>query len=285
MPQRLTDREVIIREMSQFLSRSRVKAVEFAQATVAPPVFAYITNFPRLSVPLSGRQHMEIARESRIARVTLSRGEAIFAGRNCWNKPDWSTPVKMLTLLFGKTHIGVSLVSHDGEGDEPKTAFKTTISPFEGLAQHILGALATMAVQPPQKPLDCLLTESLLHACRNLMAGPAPTHLRKATRTFDALCLFVQENFQHPISRESVAKTFGLTPNHVSRLFRREGAMRFSDYLTLVRIDRAKFMLRQYNSPLKEIAANCGYQDLAYFCRVFRKATRSTPTEFRHKDR
>ncbi|MBK8267227.1 MAG: helix-turn-helix transcriptional regulator [Planctomycetes bacterium] len=280
-----SDRDVISRALSQFLSRSRIRHVEFAQATVAPPVLAYVTDFPRLSIPISGKHHMEIARDSRSTRITLARGDVVFAGRNCWNKPDWSTPVKVLTLLFGKTQIGVSLVSHDGQGDEPTKAFKTTISPFEGLAQHILSALTTLAVQPRQNPLECLLAESLLHVCKHLLADPTPTHLRKAARTFEALGLYVQENFQNPITRESVAKTFGLTPNHVSRLFRREGAMRFSDYLTLVRIDRAKFMLRQYNSPLKEVAANCGYHDLAYFCRVFRKATKTTPTEFRHKNR
>ena len=59
--------------------------------------------------------------------------------------------------------------------------------------------------------------------------------------------------------------------------------MRFSDYLTLVRIDRAKFMLKEYGSSLKEIAAHCGYHDVAYFCRVFRRITKITPTEYRLK--
>jgi AraC-like DNA-binding protein len=55
-----------------------------------------------------------------------------------------------------------------------------------------------------------------------------------------------QENFQIAITRENVANHFGLAPNHVSRLFRREGQTRFSDFLNLVRMNRAKFMLRNY---------------------------------------
>src|SRR5262249_23558346 len=129
--------------------------------------------------------------------------------------------------------------------------------------------------------LNGLLPVSLLHPCLQLLISPAPPHPRKAAHTYEAVCLYVQENFQNQITRESVAKNFALTPNHISRLFRHEGCMGFSDYLTLVRIDRAKFMLKEYGSPLKEIAANCGYRDVAYFCRVFRRITKITPTEYR----
>jgi YesN/AraC family two-component response regulator len=57
--------------------------------------------------------------------------------------------------------------------------------------------------------------------------------------------------------------------------------MRFNDYLNLVRVNRAKFMLQNYSLTLKEIAANCGYSDAAYFCRVFKKTSNITPTEYR----
>ena len=93
--------------------------------------------------------------------------------------------------------------------------------------------------------------------------------------------MYVQENFQSPITRESVAQHFGLAPNHISRLFRKEGFMRFNDYLNLVRVNRAKFMLQNYGLTLKEIAFDCGYNDTAYFCRVFKKTCKVTPTQYR----
>jgi AraC-like DNA-binding protein len=274
-------RETIARSLEGFLKSTGIRTVHFAHAAVAPPVLAYVTSFPRLSVVLSGRQAMEVAEHVRSARVTLSRGHAIFVGGHCWNKPDWSTAVKELTFLFGKKQIGVSMVTHDGRADEPTSALKTTLSPFEGVTKHVIGALGSLAAEQRVSPLDRLLTEALLHACLDLLKGATDHHPRKAARTFETLCLFVQEHFQSPITREQVAENFGLTPNHVSRLFRREGFMRFSDYLTLVRIDRAKFMLKEYDSPLKEIAVGCGYPDVAYFCRVFRRVTKVTPTDYR----
>lgn len=274
-------RKTIADELSAYLKRTHVRKVHFAQATVAPPVLAYVTNFPRLSVPLSGRQYMEMALDERTIRTAVGRGEALFAGRNCWNRPEWSTPVKMLTVLFGKSHVGVSLVLHDGRSDEPPPALKTSLGLHEGLTQHLLAALMAIALQPRSELMDCMVTESLLRACLQNLTTRATSHARKAARSYEALCLYVQENYQNQITRESVARNFGLTPNHVSRLFRREGNMQFRDYLTLVRVDRAKFMLKTYKSPLKEIALNCGYQDLAYFCRVFKAMTDVTPTDYR----
>ncbi len=282
MPADQLARRQITAALAGFLKQGPVRKVHFAGSGVAPPPLAYVTSFPRLSVPLAGKHPMEIAHHTRVTHIEPTRGQVVFVGRNCWNKPDWSAPVRVLTLLFGKKQIGVSLVSHAGGGGEPSRALKVTLNPLEGLTQHVLSALTTLAANP-QPPLDRLLAEALLHACRQMLENPAERPARKAVRTYEAICLYVQENFQSPLTRESVAQYFDLNPNHVSRIFRREGYMRFSDYLTLVRLDRAKFMLREYASPLKEIAANCGYHDVAYFCRVFRRITKVTPTEYRNR--
>ena len=60
--------------------------------------------------------------------------------------------------------------------------------------------------------------------------------------------------------------------------------MRFNDYLNFVRVSRAKFMLQTYGMTLKEITAKCGYSDVAYFCRVFKKISQVTPTAYRGHD-
>src|SRR6185369_9858892 len=119
-------RQTIAQALDVFLRKTHIRNVHFAQASVAPPVLAYITSFPRLSVPLTGKHPTEIAHGTRTVRIPLARGEVLFVGRNCWNKPDWSTPVKVLTILFGKKQIGISLVAHDGKGEEPSSALKTT---------------------------------------------------------------------------------------------------------------------------------------------------------------
>jgi AraC-like DNA-binding protein len=243
---------------------------------------AYVTNFPRLSAPLAGRHTMELSVAGKALTVRPSRGQAVFVPSNAWNRPDWSEPVEVMTFLFGAKQIGVSLVRHESGSELSADALKTSIhGAYDGLTQSLLTALTIFATENSKGPLGRLLIESLLHSCLRLLAAPEAKKARKGVRTYEMMCLYVQEQFQTPLTRESVAERFGVAPTHVSRLFRREGLMRFNDYVNLVRINRAKFMLRNYGMPLKEVSAGCGYTDVAYFCRAFKKISKATPTQYR----
>jgi AraC-like DNA-binding protein len=225
---------------------------------------------------------MEVACSGRTEAIHPVRGHAVFVPEHSWNKPDWSAHVEALTFLFGVKQIGISLVRHKGDTQSPPAALKASVQGGYDVPTHsILASLRVLAADHAKGPLARLLTESLLHACLRLLKSPQKHRQRKAIRTYESLCLYVQENFQSPITRESVARHFGLAPNHISRLFRKEGFMRFNDYLNLVRVNRAKFMLQNYSLTLKEIAFDCGYNETAYFCRVFKKTCKVTPTEYR----
>jgi len=272
---------LIVRELEEFL-RTRIRRVHFSDASVAPPLLAYVTHFPRLSITLAGCHSMEVAQRGRKQLIKPARGHAIFVPDHAWNRPDWATPVRVLTFLFGAKQIGISLVHHRRGSDAPTAALKTSVpGAYDALTHGILVGLMASASDNLHGPLDRLLIESLLHSCLKLLKTSPAHRTRKAVRTYESICLYVQENVQLPIARETVAQQFGLAPSHVSRLFRREGLMRFNDYLNLVRVTRAKLMLRSYNLTVKEIAANCGYMYTAYFCRAFKKVCKVTPTQFR----
>jgi AraC-like DNA-binding protein len=259
-----------------------LRHVHFADASTAPPTLAYVTNFPRLSVPLSGSHKMELARSGRTELIKPVRGHVVFVPDHAWNRPDWSAQVDVLTFLFGVKQIGISLVRHKGQSEVPASALKASVhGGYDTLTHSLLTALMVVATDHSKGPLARLLTESLLHACLRLLKTPEANRPRKAIRTYESICLYVQENFQTPLTRDSVAEHFGLAANHISRLFREEGMMRFNDYLNLVRVNRAKFMLQNYTVTLKEIASNCGYSDTAYFCRIFKRICKMTPTQYR----
>jgi len=273
---------IIVRELEEFLRETRLRKVFFAEDSIAPPMLAYVTHFSRLSVPLEGSHKMEVAHNGRVVSIRPIRGHAVFVPDNVWNKPDWSQPVKVLTFLFGAKQVGISLVHHQGKTENPAAALKTSVhGAYDALTHNTLAALIAYSADHSRGPLARLLTEALLHSCLRLLKTPRPHSPRKAIRTYESICLYVQENFQSDITREAVAKHFGLASNHVSRLFRQEGLMRFNDYVNLVRMNRAKFMLRNYPMTLKEVAANCGYSDIAYFCRIFKKIAKLTPTQYR----
>jgi AraC-like DNA-binding protein len=272
---------IVIAKLERFLRCIHVSRVYFAEHSVPPPVLAYVTHFPRLYVPVTGCHAVQVAQNGLIKTIRPVQGHAVFVPDNAWDKPEWSSPIEVLTFLFGAKHIGISLAKHNGRSETPVRAIKTHIhGACDGITHSILSALMMFAAEPSNGPLAHLLTESLLHSCLRLLRTPSSRHSRKAARTYESICLYMQENFQITITRESVARHFGLAPNHVSRLFRQQGQTRFSDYLNLVRVNRAKFMLRNYGLTLKEVTASCGYSDVAYFCRIFKKLNNETPTQY-----
>ncbi|MCD8508860.1 MAG: AraC family transcriptional regulator [Bacillus sp. (in: Bacteria)] len=94
---------------------------------------------------------------------------------------------------------------------------------------------------------------------------------------------YVDANYHKPISLDEVAEHVGLSSYYFSKLFKERFQLTFIDYLTNVRIAKAKDYLLDRNVPLKEIALNIGYKDPNYFSRVFKKETGLNPSEYRSK--
>ena len=120
-------RLTIAAELDRFLRATRFRQVYFAEDGPMPPTLAYLTHFPRLSIVLDGCHPTELLRRGKVATVRLPRGQALFVPANAWNKPEWSSPVEVMTFLFGARQIGISLVYHDGKTEDPASALKTTL--------------------------------------------------------------------------------------------------------------------------------------------------------------
>ena len=83
------------------------------------------------------------------------------------------------------------------------------------------------------------------------------------------------------LSLNQVAAQVNLSPSHFSVVFSQETGQTFKEYLTEIRINRAKELLRMTTSRSAEISYQVGYNDPHYFSSVFRKNTGLSPTEFR----
>ncbi len=83
------------------------------------------------------------------------------------------------------------------------------------------------------------------------------------------------------LSLNQVAAQVGLSPCHFSAVFSQETGTTFKEYLTEIRIKKAKELLRTTSLRSSEISEQIGYNDPHYFSYVFRKSTRLSPKEFR----
>jgi YesN/AraC family two-component response regulator len=93
---------------------------------------------------------------------------------------------------------------------------------------------------------------------------------------------YIREHYQDSVSFAKLAKEMHLTRNYLSYLFKKETGMSFIQYLTKYRIERAKELLQESDLLIYEIAEKVGYSDPAYFSRVFKTITGSSPLEFKN---
>lgn len=93
---------------------------------------------------------------------------------------------------------------------------------------------------------------------------------------------YIQENYASTIRLADVAKMLSVSEEHLSRTFKKEITFGFSEYITLIRLQKAEHMLKNEPSrAITEVAYACGFNDSNYFSYKFKKAYGITPSEVR----
>ncbi|MCM3785007.1 response regulator [Neobacillus mesonae] len=93
---------------------------------------------------------------------------------------------------------------------------------------------------------------------------------------------YIAEHYSRELSLEEVADYAGLNPHYFSKLFHERCGITFIDYLTGLRIERARELLVDPSYVLKDISQKIGYRDPNYFSRVFKKMVGMSPSEYRN---
>ena len=92
---------------------------------------------------------------------------------------------------------------------------------------------------------------------------------------------FIQEHHAEMLSLGAVAKVVHTSVFYFCKLFRKVTGINFTEYVSRVRIEKAKNLLLNPNLRISEIAYEVGFQSLTHFNRVFKKLIGQSPTEYR----
>lgn len=90
----------------------------------------------------------------------------------------------------------------------------------------------------------------------------------------------LKENYQKNITLEEAACKVGFSTYYFSRLFKQHFDQTFVEYLTHMRISKAKQLLTQPGSSVKEVCFSVGYSEPNYFSRVFKRKTGMAPSDY-----
>ena len=126
------------------------------------------------------------------------------------------------------------------------------------------------------------LSELLIYVLR---IAPHQIETRHSDRKQLVLSIqtYIDVNFRENIRIENIAKQFYISKYHMSHLFNELTGYSPKQYLTTVRLKNAAVLLVRTNTPIKQIATECGFSDINNFIKQFKKQFGFTPNSFRTK--
>jgi two-component system response regulator YesN len=96
-------------------------------------------------------------------------------------------------------------------------------------------------------------------------------------------CRMVLENLDSHVSLSFLSKKLFISLSYLSQLFKKVTGMNLIDYITMVKMERAKYLLANSRMKSYEIAFQLGYKSDDYFSKLFKKSVGMTPTAFRQQ--
>ncbi|MBQ8527087.1 MAG: response regulator [Lachnospiraceae bacterium] len=120
-------------------------------------------------------------------------------------------------------------------------------------------------------------TDKLTVACKNIMMRKEA----QSSSVIDKAKDYIGARYNKDISLDDVSREVDISPYYFSKIFKEETGENFIEYVTGIRIKKAKELLQNSEMSMKEICAEVGYSDPNYFSRTFKKNVGVTPTEFK----
>ena len=165
----------------------------------------------------------------------------------------------------GLAGFPLPLVMHP-EGSEIRRAFEETVALWNGLE--------------PDSLLEC---RALIYKLLGMLLRVNESGAKSSDTAFvNGVVSYIRENYMHPeLYIGEIAEQMCISESQLRRLFGKVVHRSPLEYLLGVRISHAKDLLMYSRKPISEIAEECGFTSFYYFCRVFKRQTGLTPSQFR----
>ena len=124
------------------------------------------------------------------------------------------------------------------------------------------------------------MKEVVTRYCQYAVECISESNKRDESELIQRIRNYIKENYAKNITLQSLAKEVYLSPAYICLLFKQETDETVINYLTEVRMDQAKSLLRRKDLRISSVGEEVGYTDPKYFSRIFKKFTGQTPSEY-----
>lgn len=225
-------------------------------------------------------------------RAPFHSGEVVLIVPNmphCWNynphKTDKEGKIENITVTFSNELLETTARSY------PKTAqmidrlqnFAESVLFVRNTARRLTELLNEMYMQPSHIQLFILLQIIMLIASSDEHRAIGQFNLPPVEQRLRDIEVFLTCNFKRSITLADLSHHVGMNQTSLCKILKRHLNKTFTECLNDRRIAEARYLLEQTDLTVSEVCYRSGFNDVPYFCRLFRQKVSIAPSKYRKR--
>ncbi|MFA7185879.1 MAG: helix-turn-helix transcriptional regulator [Victivallales bacterium] len=277
------NRELLLDYLRQALAANDLNEVYFGYAEPLPEISTPLNFMSRMTFSVNSESSVIAAYDGKIGKRQLLPGKALFTGRNGWAYFTGESPhICNISVVFMESYIRLVYgeLSYDKKLYNPW--YHTSKGP-QDISRKILDCLNRIMFENDthrQKRAVPLLKALAYQVIEEAEHELSPS-LTKAEKIFKKITEYTQQSYHTPVNRALISAELKINPSSLSRTFKENTGMDFNAYLNQLRMEKAEFILKNYDLPVEKVADQCGFTSSNYFIKAFKKYFGTTPGQFR----
>lgn len=226
---------------------------------------------------------------------SLSQGNAVLINSGVIHNvlPLNSRYAYLYSFVFAPELLCSSLNTHIGQ-QYIKPLITNTRYPYFKIDNDIFNQISPMLpliydINENKRPGYEWITQNKIQSIYCLLFENVPELFENITDSFSnedlllkKLLCYIDSNYSEEIDLKQISNSANISISTCNRLFQSQLKISPVQYLTNVRIEHSRILLKETNRTLIDISLSCGFNSPSYFCRVFKKRYHVSPIQYRN---
>jgi AraC-like DNA-binding protein len=250
---------------------------------------SYFKEVPRLVIGLKGIGRYLLIEQGEETFIHLAPRQTLYLAPCTWSSPLPEEPYHSLAIKFRPDSTRVTIYSRKAMKRDRSIPCRyladwQTPSGIGARGELLLRLLDDATPPATGERMHGSVVGFLIAEVAGLVKSAPEASGSNQTLLWTSLCDYISNHWSDPmLSRENVARYFHCHPNHISRFFHKQTKQNFRGYLNEIRLKRSLPLLQNLRYNVTDVSILCGYADLQYFIRCFRRRFGITPGEYRKR--